>query len=106
VYADNIERNPYEIAYMQMYTTDKSVTFHQAGRRHAKYLKATDALKGTPPVYCAGLYEAYRQAQNMNDCAARLEVRIPIDHAETVLTTFPNALIKQCLLNFKREKWW
>ena len=51
---------PGEVRYLQMYTTDKSVTYHPEGRHHGKVLTGKDVLSAKEdPAFCTGLYEAY-----------------------------------------------
>lgn len=89
-----------------MYTTDKALTYLVRNGHHSKYLEYMSPIIGTAATFCDNLYNAYTDAQNRNDVAARVEVRIPLVNAETVLLDIPNDLIKRSIVNFHRIRWW
>lgn len=75
----------YEAVYLQMYATDKLITYHPEGTYFGEYLKGEDIIKGKADDYCHDLYELYRQAADKNYALARIEVRVPLRHDATIL---------------------
>jgi len=96
-------RGPYNVAYFQMYTTDKSPTFLFYGKslRGEKILKAKEA-----PSFCRGLYEVYCNSALRHDSNARIEVRVPLEVGHRVLRALPDYLLRRSLLSFDRAVWW
>jgi hypothetical protein len=62
--------------------------------------------KTQPPVFIEGLFDVYRNAVTSNGSNARVEVRVPLDFAETVLLGLDANVIHQSLLSFTRAEWW
>ncbi|TFK58657.1 hypothetical protein BDN72DRAFT_950632, partial [Pluteus cervinus] len=93
-------------AYFQMYTTDKSVTYHPHGNHYAKHITAGDILSGKDKAYLEGLYNAYTDAMDKNYSIARIEIRVPFRFCHYGLLHFPEELIRESLLVFNPEVWW
>jgi hypothetical protein len=100
------DRGPYDVKYIQMYTTDKAVVYHIEGSHHAKYLSGKMAIVGNPPVYTGNLYRVYQKASENVDCGARVEVRVPLAEAAIVLRALPDRVLEQSLVVFSRKNWW
>lgn len=98
---------PFEVAYIQAYTTDKSVVYNIDGAHHAKFLTLAEAM-GTiqPPTMVNGLYDIYAAALRANSSSARVEVRVPFAFATAVLVEFDPLVLRDCLCSFTREEWW
>ena len=95
------------IQYIQCYTVDKSVTYHPDNRGHfAKFMTTNMAMQGDPPKFVSNLYEAYLNASDHIDCAARIEVRLPIFNSTNVLLGLDPQLVQESLLRFRRKLWW
>lgn len=105
-YVTDPEVNPHGITYLQAYTTDKALTYHVGKHVHSKHLTPKSAIRGNPPDFCSSLYQAYWAAQDRNDCAARVEVRVPLENATSVLLSFRPRLLQRCLVNLNRQRWW
>ena len=58
------------------------------------------------PDYTNRLLELYEEAREINDVAARVEVRVPLRRAKHVLLSFPFDLFRQTALLFPRRLWW
>jgi hypothetical protein len=100
---------PYKVHYIQLYTTDKSPIYHQSSWRSAKHITGNMAMIGGAdglPTYVSQLYEVYNNAKDTLDCAARVEVRVPLDHALDVLLDFEREIQERALVAFKRKDWW
>jgi hypothetical protein len=98
---------PFQARYLQMYTTDKSVVYHPEGRTYGKALTGKDVLNAKEdPAFCTGLYSAYVHARENIDSNARLEVRVPVSQAYSVLTRFGVRLMWDSLLGIPRNVWW
>lgn len=98
--------NPLGIVYGASYTSDKSQTYHPENGRFSKTLTPKIAMHGNPPSWCQSLLNLYRDAASNVDVAARLEVRVPLENAEQCLVTFPEDVIRESLVCYKREIWW
>jgi hypothetical protein len=97
----------FEAVYFQMYTTDKSVTYHPEGRFSAKAMTMKQAMGERQPVpFLTGLYETYRASSSQISSNARVEVRVPFKYATSVLLDVPGEVLQNALLSFKREDWW
>ncbi|KAJ8689399.1 hypothetical protein PTI98_013422 [Pleurotus ostreatus] len=94
-----------EATYMQAYTTDKSLTYHKFGSQHSQNITGTMAMEGFPPKYCTELSSAYEQAR-MKNVAARLEVRLPLQHATNFLVEFDMNTIRESVLSIHRDNFW
>jgi len=82
----NTGSGPYTVAYLQAYTTDKSVTYNQNGRHHTKYLTVVEALGPIQPGNTIeDLYIIYERAKKHNPSKAQLEVRIPSQSVINIL---------------------
>ena len=99
-------QGPYDVLYLQMYTTDKSITYRPEGTHFGKFLKGEDIIKGKAADYCYGLYELYRHAAEKNPSLARLEIRVPIVYASDVLLHMDAGRIRDALVIFDRTVWW
>lgn len=100
-------QGPYEAVYLQMYTTDKAITYNPEGRHHGKAM-TVDAAMGPkqPPVFVEGILSLFTSAMKMNASNARIEVRVPLAHATTVFTALDIDQMRQHLLAFQRNEWW
>ena len=96
---------PFEVLYMQAYTTDKSLTYHPTAHHFGKFLTGKNAMD-PGSKYVASLLAAYEEAREKNDVTARLEVRVPISKATVVLRHFPPQLFMDTALVFPRSLWW
>ena len=92
--------------YMQVYTTDKSQTYHPENGRYGKTLTPKEAMHGNPPSWCQSLLNVYRDAARNVDVAARIELRCPLQFADECLLTFPEDAIRTSLTCYRREIWW
>ncbi|KAJ8496548.1 hypothetical protein ONZ45_g12394 [Pleurotus djamor] len=91
--------------YIQLYTTDKSLTFHRHGNQYSQNLTPKAAMAGTPPKYLTDYAAALVQAKRKN-VAARLEMRVPFEEAFTCLRHFSDQLIRSSVISVGRENWW
>lgn len=98
--------NPFQVAYVQIYTTDKAAVYHQQGNRHARFLPGMSALSGTPPEYTRSLGRLYQDCAKHMDCSARMEVRLPITFATQVLQDVDHDFCMRCIVVFPRHVWW
>jgi hypothetical protein len=97
----------FQATYMQMYTTDKAVTYHPEGHHHAKALTVKEAMgKAQPVPFLAGLYSTYIDASQTISSNARIEVRVPFAHVKSALLDIDETVLRDTLLSFKREDWW
>lgn len=100
-------RGRFQAAYVQMYTTDKAITYNPEGIHHAKSMTIKDAMGQTqPPSFSTGLFGVYRDAVGNNSSNARVEVRVPLDFATTVLLGLDRHVIRHSLLSFTSAEWW
>jgi len=103
-FSDDPVRNPSGIKYIQMYTNDKALTYQLANGRHSKHLTGNGALKGDPPQFVRGLFDAYMDAAPHNHVNSRIELRVPLSNACEVLTSWPNDLLSRTMMKFNRDR--
>ena len=99
----------YEVSYLQMYSTDKSLTYNPEGIYFSKAMLCVEAIgKLQPPSFTKSLYDLYRNASlsGNSSASARVEVRVPIRHATTALTNLTYELVQRSLVAFSNESWW
>ncbi|KXN84275.1 hypothetical protein AN958_12781 [Leucoagaricus sp. SymC.cos] len=100
-------QGPFEAAYVQAYTTDKSVVYNTDGSHHAKFLTSKDALgPKQPSKLIKGIYTIYDKARKKNPSHARLEVRVPYKHATDVLLDVDLDILRDCVYAFHIRDWW
>lgn len=97
---------PFSVQYLQLYTTDKSLTYRQDQGHHGKFITCRDVLAGKAESYCGNLYDVYLAAIKDNFSLARIEVRVPIRHAKSVLLDLRRQTIRRWLVSFPRVVWW
>ena len=100
------EKERYEVAYCQLYTTDKAVTYRPEGGHYGKYITCEDAIKGKADHFMQGLYDLYSNAINQNHAQARMELRVPMRYATEVLLELDEDVIRQGLVSFPSVEWW
>jgi hypothetical protein len=97
----------FKAVYLQMYTTDKAITYNPEGGHHGKAITMEVAMgKTQPPKFLQGLYEVYKSAMVENACNARIEVRVPFNHATTALLNLEYRVVRNSLLGFTLDEWW
>ncbi|KAF9222838.1 hypothetical protein BS17DRAFT_796310 [Gyrodon lividus] len=106
------------INYVQAYTTEKAISYqlHQGIfrlRKTSELLsnRACDRLlvdldkQSTILFTCTG--NANKEGNNPpQDGCARLEVRVPLHEASTILTRFPQRLLNQTMVQIPSRYWW
>lgn len=97
---------PHEAAYIQAYSTDKSLTYAHESGHFAKFVTAAQILRGQGERFAEEMYRIYRAAAETNHSAARLEVRVPLEHASNVLLNPSVDLLRRSLLRFTPEEFW
>lgn len=97
---------PFQITYLQAYTTDKGVTYNPEGRQHGKFINTNMAMKGEPPAFCTNLMNAYAAAGENLNVAARVEVRVKLRHASAVLVAFDDAVLRRSAISLDGVHWW
>src|ERR1700688_83407 len=99
-------RGPFQVAYLQLYTTDKAVTYRLDQGHHSKIITCADVIRGHANDFITGLYAAYRNAINNNHGQARMEVRVPIAFCKDVLVELDRNVICRGLVSFQSMEWW
>lgn len=99
-------RGPYEVAYLQLYCTDKSLTYRQDQGHHGKFITCGDIIKGKVDDYITSLYSLYINAMDNNNAHARMEVRVPVRFATMVLLDLDTEVICSGLVSFPSVEWW
>jgi hypothetical protein len=99
-------KGPWRAEYVQLYTTDKSVVYHLEKGRHSKFMTGNEALQGCPPKFLTELYDLFFNCRDRVDCAARIELRVPLESGPQVLLDFPPDVKARTLVVFPRKVWW
>lgn len=87
-------QGPFQVAYLQLYTTDKAVTYRLDQGHHSKFITCADRKANN---FINGLYTTYRNAIDNNYGQARMEVRIPVAFCKDVLVELDRNVI--CLIS-------
>lgn len=99
---------PHQVAYYQAYVTDKHLTSAREDGRYAKHITGAQLIEN--PTRCLAflskLYTLYQEASSTNYSSARVEVRIPLRHANQVLVNCDLEVIYRGLVSFECEVWW
>ncbi|KAF8871325.1 hypothetical protein BD779DRAFT_1680483 [Infundibulicybe gibba] len=98
----------YEAKYFQMCTTDGTLAYAPKGKCYGAALTIADAMGLTqPPEFISGLCDVYKlNASNGDTSNARVEVRVPLEHALGALQTLDPAMVSACLMGFTPRDWW
>jgi hypothetical protein len=59
-----------------------------------------------PAKFLESLFSAYASAFEKNASNARVEVRVPLAHATSVLLSYRLDVVRESLLSFTRGDWW
>lgn len=96
----------FEVAYIQAYTTDKSVD--NVDTTHLrKFLTTQEALGPIQPAKTIEVVHGiYERARLVNASSARLEVRVPYRFATQALLELDFTALRRCLCFFSLEEWW
>jgi hypothetical protein len=98
---------PYKAAYCQLYVSEKALTYNPERGHHGKAITMADAMGRTqPPAFITGLYELFLSGRQSSSSNARVELRVPFQHATSVLLWIDPDVIKRSLCAFKRKQWW
>ncbi|TEB22046.1 hypothetical protein FA13DRAFT_1641948 [Coprinellus micaceus] len=99
---------PFEVAYCQMYVTDKALTAAKGNGRHAKHITPTDAFQNHRHVdmFFQKLLDLYLNASELNLSSVRVELRVPLAYATTVLLDFDQTRICNCLVAVPAPDYW
>lgn len=99
----------FQVSYLQLYSTDKSLTYNPEGIYFSKAMSCDEAIgKVQPPSFTTALFHLYRNASlsNNSNSNARVEVRVPLEHATAALIDFSDELIQRSLVAFTSNSWW
>jgi hypothetical protein len=99
-------QGPHKVAYVQLYCTDKSITYHPDQGHYGKFITCSDVVKGKAKDFIDQLYSLYLNAIDNNDAQARMELRVPIEVASDVLLGMDVDVICGGLVSFPSVEWW
>ena len=99
-------QGPYEVAYLQLYLTDKALTYRADQGHHGKFITCSDVVKGKADDFISNLYSLYLHAIGDNYAQARMEVRVPVRFATRVLLDLDEDPIRRGLVSFPSVEWW
>jgi len=99
-------RGPHQVAYVQLYCTDKSLTYRVDGKHYGKFITCSDVVKGKADKFINSLYALYINAIDNNNAHARIELRVPVRFATDVLLDLDEDVICAALVSFPSVEWW
>ncbi|RXW14188.1 hypothetical protein EST38_g11667 [Candolleomyces aberdarensis] len=91
-------RGDVDLQYMQCYTTEKGVLDRKDGSSYSKRLTMAKVIKGKHRDYLNKLYHTFIAASDQNPSSARIEVRVPFEHASRVLVDPPMDTLQNALV--------
>jgi hypothetical protein len=98
---------PYAAAYCQLYVSEKALTYNPEKGHHGKTITMSEAMGSIQPTsFTTGLYCVFLSARTNISSNARIEVRVPFQHATTVLQRISPQVIRSSLVAFTRDEWW
>jgi hypothetical protein len=97
---------PYKVAYLQLYCTDKSITYLPDQGHFGKFITCSDVIKGKAKHFINQLYTLYLNAIDNNHAQARMELRVPVQFASSVLLNMNVDVICRALVSFPSVEWW
>lgn len=95
----------YDAVYAQLYVTCKSLTYGPEGKNHGKAMSFLNAMSPGNP-FLPERYEQYKKAALRNSSHARMEIRVPLRHALSVLLDVDVDIMRKSLLSISRRTWW
>jgi hypothetical protein len=101
-----IAHGPQDVTYMQLYTTDKALIYRPDGTAHGKNITGKEILAGKGPKFIENLVQLYNNAIHTCRAHARIEVRVPLAEADTVLLNLDEELIRGSLVSVHPNVWW
>jgi hypothetical protein len=99
-------KGAFEVQYLQMYCTDKALTYCIDQGHYGKFITCKDILKGKSEEFIDKLYTLYINAIDDNNSHARIEVRVPFQYATRVFLGLDEDVVRQSLVSFPRVEWW
>ncbi|KAG6906448.1 hypothetical protein DXG01_013908 [Tephrocybe rancida] len=99
-------RGNFDTQYLQMYTTDKALTYRVDNSHFGKYLTCSDVLKGKSEKYLHKLYTLYGEASMTTPAFARVELRVPYKNATLVLLDIDDDFVRDSVLSIPTQTWW
>lgn len=99
-------QNDRNIVYMQMYTTDTSLTYRSDHGHFGKYITPEDVLKKKASPWISSLCELYNNAVRTCKSHARVEVRTTLHNAVDVLLNLDQQIIHHSLISVPQDTWW
>ncbi|KAF8965663.1 hypothetical protein BDZ97DRAFT_771108 [Flammula alnicola] len=97
---------PCKTTYLQVYTTDKSQTYHPEKGNFGKTITPKEAMKGNPSPWCQQLTYLYHDAAQRVDVYARIEARCPLKLQSECLVGLPADVVRRAVSCYRREIWW
>lgn len=98
-------QGPMEVAYLQLYCTDKSLTYRQDSGHHGKFITCDDIIKGKTYDFIDKLYALYINAVEKHNAHARMEVRVPLQFASRALLNVDFDVLYNSLVSFPAVEW-
>lgn len=100
-------QGPNGIRYLQLYSTDKALTYHPGRYHTGKALTCVEAMGDEQPTpFCASLYDLYKNSRQL-ESHARIEARVPVNRATDVLLDLDNITKNpQYFVAFHPSVWW
>jgi hypothetical protein len=99
-------QGPNEVAYLQLYCTDKSLTYRVDQGHHGKFIICDDVVKRKADKFIDNLYMLYINAADKHNAHARMEIRVPLHFAHSVLLNIDDNLLLESLVSFPAKEWW
>ncbi|RXW13278.1 hypothetical protein EST38_g12577 [Candolleomyces aberdarensis] len=99
-------RGDFDLQYMQCYTTEKGLLDRKDGTAYSKKLTVAKILKGKHGDYLDKLYHTFIAASDRNPSSARVEVRVPFEHACRVLVDLPMDTLQNALAAIHPTVYW
>jgi len=102
------DRRYTQIAYMQAYNTEKSVTYSLTQGSNCKQLSLEDIANDPKATqhYAEAIAAAFKAAEDTHDGNARIEARVPLTRVHHEILTMDSTKWAPLLIALPRPSWW
>jgi hypothetical protein len=100
-------RGDRNIIYLQLYTTDRAITYCSDQGHYGKFIQAADLLNFTKAKpWIENICSLYNSAINTTPAHTCIEVRVGLHHTANALLNFNKWLYRGSLISIPCDIWW
>ncbi|KAG7443532.1 uncharacterized protein BT62DRAFT_921991 [Guyanagaster necrorhizus] len=99
----------FNATFVQIYTTDKCLTYDMWASNNAKFITAVNLIKKSKYTYnefLGKLYSVFTDAAWHNNVHAQIEAQVPLANVEDVFADVPVASFSDLVYCVPQQDWW